>query len=246
MSEKNEKLITDNDKEVNDFKKERIEKRKENKESIEKHLKKFYSGDSLKGLMEDLYPNKAPNDLIPAKKYLSDLGKSTSLEHQRKALSTELDRKGLLWSEVDRLYMEGYNFSNCEKFISEIKKIVPEDNALLKEGIKKLESQGPTPKMVLYFESLLEKFKSEPKSGPKSTSNQKPSRYVSALKSVLIRQVPNLKSKSDDIMKYISENEAKFKKKFKNSLEFNKEIEKKSSELKKCKDIKDIEKVFKI
>ena len=242
MSEKKELLITDNDPEVAKFKKERIEKRKKNKESIEKHLAKFYSGDALNGLMEDLYPNKAPNDLIPAKKYLSNFGKSTSLEHQKKALDAELDKQGCLWSEVHRLYMEGYNFSNCEKFISEIKKIVPENHDSLKEGIKKLENQGPSPKIVQYFENLLKELKSK----PKSTANQKPSRYVSALKGVLIRQVPNLKSKSDDIIKYISENEAEFKKKFKNSLEFNTEVGIKSSELKKCKDIKDIEKVFKI
>ena len=242
MSEKKELLITDNDPKVEAFKKKRVKDRKQNKEDIEAYLSEFYSGNALKCLMEDLYPNKTPNDLIPAKKYLSDLGKSTSLAHQIQALQTELNPRGPLWSEVNRLCEEGRHFKKCEELIVEIKKIVPEKHKSLVDGIAKLENQGPSPTVVQYFENLLKELKSK----PKSSANQKPSRYVSALKSVLIRQVPSLKSKSDDIMKYISENEAEFKKKFKNSLEFNREIEKKLSELKKCKDIEDIEKVFKI
>lgn len=203
-------------------------------------MKDYYSGKALEGLMEDLYPNKAPNDIIPAKKYLSDLGKSNSLEHQQKALSSELDKKGALWSEVERLYMEGCNLDKCEKIIDKIEKIIPKGDNSLKEGIDKLEKQGPSPKIVNYFEDLLKKLESG------KTSHNKPSRYVLSLKSVLIRQVSSLKSKADDIVEYISKNESEFKKKFKNSLAFNDEIEKNLSELKKCKNIKDIEKVFKI
>lgn len=83
-----------------------------------------------------------------------------------------------------------------------------------------------------------------PKESPKSklnNSSKSISPYVSSLTVLITRLNNKLKPLSGDISSYISDNEKKFKEKFKNSLLFNTKLRVKENNLKKCKKIKEIE-----
>lgn len=249
-----EKLITGNDPEVKKFKEERSKKREENRKEIEKKLSEVYDEKNVERHMKELYPYNKENKDVPAKKYRSKLyDASMSLEEQKKALNEELNKKGVLWSEVNRLYTEGANLKKCEELIEEIETI-SKDEPRLAKGIKLLnEGFGANDKMVKYFEDLLKDLKSNQKQNQKSTSNSKSSssRYAPSLAQVILRKAPHLKyglSDSDfaklvkEIASYISENESKFKSKFQNSLKFDMKIGQKLSELEKCNDVESLKK----
>ena len=158
---------------------------------------KGFSEKIIKDFFEKIYDIKG----LIKKKYLSPLHTSLSLEDQQKAFEEECKN---IQDEANRYISEAENQLKCVRGLAQIKSFKIFDEESISKTEKALESQGPSKLIIEKIDKML------------ATS-----KYVAPLIKLILRKEPSLKKYESKIKTFILSAESDFRKKFKNSLEFN-------------------------